>query len=208
MSTPTPPPADPTPDREERELAALYRQLPAAEPDPALDARILAHARRATRRPRRYRGLVFGLAGMAGLVMAAGLTWHLYGGHHATAPGRASPPPATKARTVAPARQVVPVHVLSANQVANRADEALPPGPVANRGASTIATAPAPPMTGPDTPLPAATLIAQARQALAQEDAGRARMLVRQIVRRYPALKLPADLAPYAPNTGTAKGSP
>jgi hypothetical protein len=208
MSTSTPPPADPTPDREERELAALYRKLPPAEPDEALDAHILEQARRATRRPSRYRGLLVGFASVAGLVMAAGVTWHLYGSRHAPAPDRSASPSALKSRRVAPSRQVVPVHVLSAKQASNRTDEALQREPMENRAANAAAAAPARPVTDRETPLPAPALIAQARQALAQEDVGRARMLVRRIVRRHPDLKLPPDLAPYAPNADAATGSP
>lgn len=119
MNTPTPPDADPTPDHEERELSALYRQLPAAEPDEALDARVLDAARRAvTRNPRRrYRALLVGFASMSSLVMAAGLTWHLY----ANGPGKQRDVPAhgvsgtSQADVAKASSQVVRVRILSAD---------------------------------------------------------------------------------------------
>jgi hypothetical protein len=55
MNPQPPPPSDEDLAREERELAALYRRLPKAEPDAALDARVLADADRAVARPARRR---------------------------------------------------------------------------------------------------------------------------------------------------------
>lgn len=79
MNAPMPPPPDDEPTREERELGALYRRLPRAEPDASLDARVLAEARRAVASsPRLHspRWLV-GLGTAAVLVLAVGVTWHL-----------------------------------------------------------------------------------------------------------------------------------
>lgn len=64
------------------ELGALYRRLPRAEPPRRLDRSVLAEAARAVHgtRPRRQRWLV-GFGSAAGLVLAAGVAWHV--GHEA-----------------------------------------------------------------------------------------------------------------------------
>lgn len=64
------------------ELGALYRRLPRAEPPRRLDRNVLNEAARAVhgRRPRRQRWLV-GFGSAAGLVLAAGVAWHV--GHEA-----------------------------------------------------------------------------------------------------------------------------
>lgn len=60
------------------ELGALYRRLPRAEPPRRLDRSVLAEAARAVHgtRPRRQRWLV-GFGSAAGLVLAAGVAWHV-----------------------------------------------------------------------------------------------------------------------------------
>ncbi|MBO9663457.1 hypothetical protein [Dokdonella sp.] len=64
------------------EFGALYRRLPRAEPPRRLDRSVLAEAARAVHgtRPRRQRWLV-GFGSAAGLVLAAGVAWHV--GHEA-----------------------------------------------------------------------------------------------------------------------------
>lgn len=74
---------------EETELSALYRRLPAAEPDEKLDASVLAMAHRAVnphlaatsrvdrRAPARPRPWMFALGSAAGVVLAAGVAWQL-----------------------------------------------------------------------------------------------------------------------------------
>ena len=74
---------------EETELSALYRKLPAAQPDEKLDAAVLAMAHRAVnphlaaalrqdrRRPQRPRPWMFAIGSAAGLVLAAGVSWQL-----------------------------------------------------------------------------------------------------------------------------------
>ncbi|NLB14523.1 MAG: hypothetical protein GX826_10990, partial [Gammaproteobacteria bacterium] len=71
-------------DAEERALADALAGLPAVEPSPELDARILAHAARvhaagnASRRPRRHRWwLGTGLGTAAAAVLAAGVAWQI-----------------------------------------------------------------------------------------------------------------------------------
>ncbi|KAF1005744.1 MAG: hypothetical protein GAK28_02959 [Luteibacter sp.] len=75
MNPNTPPPSDDDlPD--EQALAALYARLPRAEPDPALDAAVLAAAARATVPRRRPRWPV-ALGSAAVLVLAVGMAWQL-----------------------------------------------------------------------------------------------------------------------------------
>ena len=60
------------------ELGALYRRLPRAEPPRRLDRSVLGEAARAVHgyTPRRQRWL-FGIGSAAGVVLAAGLAWHV-----------------------------------------------------------------------------------------------------------------------------------
>ncbi len=220
MNTPTPPDAEPTLDRDERELAALYRHLPAVEPDAALDARILGQAEKALerRRPRAYR-LLAGFGGFATLVMAAGLTWHIYGQGPGRAPGATGPAVARKATdaSVAPAGSRV-VHVRLLPQPAEHANEAAekwgaPTSAAADRAGNLggFAAPPPPPLASKPASAQAvdsaAFLIAQARQALADEDEARARSLVHQLLTRHPDTKLPSDLARLKP-PGESTGKP
>lgn len=72
----TPPPREPL-DAEERYLKRLLDSLPAADPGPGLDARILAQARRAPEHPaarRRFPGR-WGLGAAAAAVLAVALWW-------------------------------------------------------------------------------------------------------------------------------------
>lgn len=68
-------------DAQERELAEALNRLPAIEPTPALDARVLAQARDALKKPasqvRRHRPwwMSAGLGTAAAAVMAAGVAW-------------------------------------------------------------------------------------------------------------------------------------
>ncbi len=109
MNPNTPPPSDDDlPD--EQALAALYARLPRAEPDPALDAIVLAAAARATPPRRRPRWPV-ALGSAAVLVLAAGVAWQL----------RDTPPPVAHA----PAVQEAPTGAPSV--VATPAPVAVPP---------------------------------------------------------------------------------
>ncbi|RAP57780.1 hypothetical protein [Oleiagrimonas sp. MCCC 1A03011] len=141
MSTPTPPNSDPMLDREERELASLYRQLPAIEPDAALDARVLDAARRAVApKPQRrtYRGLFVAFGSAASLVMAAGLTWYMHSNGQDTVT-RTQAPAALQEKAAKPAaptaagaadskRQVIAVRILPGER---HAPAAAPPPPAA-----------------------------------------------------------------------------
>ena len=109
MNPNTPPPSDDDlPD--EQALAALYARLPRAEPDPALDAIVLAAAARATPPRRRPRWPV-ALGSAAVLVLAAGVAWQL----------RDTPPPIA----YTPEAQEAPAGALSV--VATPAPVTLPP---------------------------------------------------------------------------------
>jgi hypothetical protein len=69
-------------DTEEASIARVYAALPSADPSPALDARILAHARAAVAKAppkRRPWFLGAGLGTAAAAVFAAGIAWQLGG---------------------------------------------------------------------------------------------------------------------------------
>lgn len=106
-----PPPDDDALAREERELAALYRRLPQAEPDAALDAAVLAQASRAVESRRRHAlpRWAVALSSAAVLVLAAGLVWRLEFAQQQIAPMEApavlqqAKPDAAATRDMAPA---------------------------------------------------------------------------------------------------------
>jgi hypothetical protein len=134
---------------EETELSALYRKLPAAEPDEKLDAAVLAMAHRAVnphlaaalrqdrRRPQRPRPWMFALGSAAGLVLAAGVSWQLRSTIQSngaeSALSRNAPPAAERAITVKPMES-------DRQRVAATPAMATAPSPV---------TAPAPPPPAP-----------------------------------------------------------
>lgn len=110
------------------ELGALYRRLPRAEPPRRLDRSVLSEAARAVHgtRPRRQRWLV-GFGSAAGLVLAAGIAWHV--GHEAL---RQQAHEATRG-----APTYVPVQPIEAparrHEAAPAADGAMPaPAPAAS----------------------------------------------------------------------------
>lgn len=108
MNPNTPPPSDDDlPD--EQALAALYARLPRAEPDPALDAIVLAAAARATPPRRRPRWPV-ALGSAAVLVLAAGVAWQLRDTppRVASAPTVQDEPAAAPSPVSAPAPVTVP----------------------------------------------------------------------------------------------------
>jgi len=88
------------------EWGALYRKLSRVEPPRRLDRNVLGEAARAVHGhvPRGQRWLV-GLGSAAGIVLAAGIAWHV--GHEGVPPA-AAPAPETPAAS-APRRQYVPV---------------------------------------------------------------------------------------------------
>ena len=105
MNPQPPPPSDEDLAREERELAALYRRLPNAEPDAALDARVLADADRAVARPARRRAQpwLIGLGSAAALVLVAGIAWRMQPTlQEPTLPARMPDAPAAAGRSTAP----------------------------------------------------------------------------------------------------------
>ncbi|MFC4821538.1 hypothetical protein [Dokdonella ginsengisoli] len=117
------------------ELGALYRRLPRIEPPRRLDRSVLGEAARAVHgtRPRRQRWLI-GFGSAAGLVLAAGVAWHV--GHE---PLRQPPhEPAHGAPTY------VPVQPIDAPA---RRHEAAPPSP-----SGLAAPAPAPAASAPSKP--------------------------------------------------------
>lgn len=133
MNPNTPAPSDDDlPD--EHDLAGLYARLPRTEPDPALDAAVLAAAKAAT--PRRRPRWPLALGSAAVLVLAAGLAWQL----RETQPVYA-PPPVVMER--APSREEAPAVV------------AAPP-PAVDEVTSTSAAPVAPTRRAERTPAPVA----------------------------------------------------
>jgi Meckel syndrome type 1 protein len=155
---------------DERELAALYRSLPRAEPDAKLDAAVLAEAARAatpvTRRMPRW-PIAFATA--ATVVLAAGLAWHMRQ-KPPSAPMPASAPapaPAPQADAEAEASRapapMPPQKIVRAKQISvpppphavarRRAEVALMSAPAP---APSLAPAPAFPPAPPAPPVPSA----------------------------------------------------
>lgn len=149
MNPHTPPPTDEDLAREERELAALYRRLPKAEPDAALDARVLAEADRAIARPARRRSppWLIGLGSAAALVLVAGIIWRMQPTLLESnlppmtpdAPAAESKPSEPTAR--APAKVSVPAPLLQ---------DAVPAQPAPPAGAGAGATRSAAPSAEPE----------------------------------------------------------
>ena len=188
------------PDRElERLLAddggdfgALYRRLPKAEPPRRLDRSVLGEAARAVHgyTPRRQRWL-FGLGSAAGLVLAAGLAWHV--GQDAlhqesqlsapapSAPAAARPSFVPVAPISEPARQrarteAAPVQD-AARESAASAAAAPPAKPAPQRKADAKAKAVAPmaqpTAAAPPPPAPATATPERAPQAFSDAEAER-----------------------------------
>lgn len=135
MNTPTPPNRREPLDRDERELAELYRQLPEARPGPELDARVLAEAERAVARPsqRRPQRWLLGFGSAAALVLAAGLVWQQQRNErpHAgpgTSEEQVSAPAAKAAPMAAERDKRIPIRLYRKPDAANAASPAVPPG--------------------------------------------------------------------------------
>jgi hypothetical protein len=134
---------------EETELSALYRNLPAAEPDEKLDAAVLAMAHRAInphlaatsrvdrRAPARPKPWMFALGSAAGVVLAAGIAWQLRSTIQQN--GEES-----LQRATAPATEGM--IAVTPKERASRPEEA-PPAPATLPAAPAPAPAPAKPMT-------------------------------------------------------------
>jgi len=149
------------------DLAALYRRLPKAEPPRRLDRSVLGEAARAVRgyTPRRQRWLL-GVGSAAGIVLAAGIAWHV--GQDAVRREAQGEMPVQSAPVTAPRNQnYVPVQPLSEpaakhappmaqDAVGAAAPAAAPPPPAAAkpvpRKAEARAKDVAPPVAQPATP--------------------------------------------------------
>lgn len=111
------------------EWGALYRKLSRVEPPRRLDRNVLGEAARAVRGqvPRRQRWLV-GIGSAAGLVLAAGIAWHV--GQEAMHQQPLAPAQEAPAAN-APRRQYVPVFPLgdSAHRAAPKPDASAMPAP-------------------------------------------------------------------------------
>ena len=165
------------------ELTALYRRLPKAEPPRRLDRSVLGEAARAVRgyTPRRQRWLL-GVGSAAGIVLAAGIAWHV--GQDAVRREAQGEMPVQSAPT-APSRNqnYVPVLPLSepaakhappmAQDAVGAAAPAAAPPPAAAKPvprkaearAKDVAPPVAQPATPPAAPPPAAAAAAPAAEA-------------------------------------------
>lgn len=135
------------------EWGVLYRKLSRVEPPRRLDRNVLGEAARAVQGhvPRRQRWLV-GMGSAAGIVLAAGIAWHV--GHEGVPP-TAAPAFETPAAS-APRRQYVPVQTFeeSARRAAPKAETpaspavapapAAPPPPAAAKPRPSASSKPAP----------------------------------------------------------------
>ncbi|MGF6709466.1 hypothetical protein QFZ41_000430 [Luteibacter sp. W1I16] len=202
MNPNTPPPHDDDlPD--ERELAALYARLPKTEPDPALDAAVLAHADRAVPARRRRAHWPVALGSAAVLVLAAGLAWQLRDSRpdvtatrpvptaqriESTAPAPASAPvvlqeSAPAATQPRMARRSAPAPALKSSAVSKPAPQAF--GAVSDRAMKTE--------LGPD------DRVGEIRQLLGRGEREEALRRLRELRERYPRYELPQDLRDLTP---------
>ncbi|WP_448097259.1 hypothetical protein [Luteibacter yeojuensis] len=150
MNPNTPPPHDDDlPD--ERELAALYARLPKAEPDPALDAAVLAQADRAVPVRRRRTRWPVALGSAAVLVLAAGLAWQL---RDSRPDVTATLPAPTAQRIESTGSAAVPVQA-SATAALQESAPAAAPTRMARRSTPARTPAPSAPAAAPAPPLPA-----------------------------------------------------
>jgi hypothetical protein len=167
-------------DEDGGEIGRLYRRLPRMEPPRRLDRSILGEAARAVhgRTPRGPRWIV-GLGSAAGLVLAAGIAWHvgregpLSGPHEA--PGSA--------------RQVVPVEPISGQSRSrreHRAEAEPAPAPAAP------APAAAPPAQPPPAPL---RKTAKQKAAPVRTPAAKPALLPAEPARAAPPAAISADQA-------------
>lgn len=203
MNPNTPPPHDDDlPD--ERELAALYARLPKAEPDPALDAAVLARAGRAASARRRARWPV-ALGSAAVLVLAAGLAWQL----RDSRPDVTATPPAPMAQRVestgpasAPVQASAPVMLQESvpaaapPRMARRPAPAPTPSTVSRSAPQAFGVASDRAMKtelGPD------DRVGEIRQLLGRGEREEALRRLRELRERYPRYDLPQDLRDLTP---------
>ena len=176
------------------ELGALYRRLPKAEPPRRLDRSVLGEAARALHgyTPRRQRWL-FGIGSAAGVVLAAGLAWHvgqdaLHQETQLSAPAPAAPAPATPRATYVPVAPISEPARQRAREEATQMQDAAPavapaakPAPPQHKAmAKPKAVIPTAQQAPPPPPVPEATRASEpeafsaAEGAREQEDASAA----------------------------------
>jgi len=126
------------------EFGALYRRLPKAEPPRRLDRSVLGEAARAVHgyTPRRQRWL-FGIGSAAGVVLAAGLAWHV--GQDALRQESRLPSPAATAPAAA-RPSFVPVAPITESTRQRAHEETAPMQDAAVAPAPAPAAKPAPPL--------------------------------------------------------------
>ncbi|HSX61120.1 MAG TPA: hypothetical protein VLF18_13025 [Tahibacter sp.] len=153
---------------EESELARLYRRLPQSEPDPKLDAAVLAMARAAVE-PQRMNALrhakdkhrrplwVVGLSSAAGVVLAAGLAWQMRGAFNESLPSASNPASPAAARSE---REVIPISAIVPPPEPATAETAAIPPP-----ALSVPMPPPAPAAAPAQPAPMAEAARSAPRA-------------------------------------------
>lgn len=210
MNTPPPrePPREPL-DAEERYLKRLLDSLPAADPGPGLDARILAQARRMPEQPaarRRFPGR-WGLGAVAAAVLAVALWWP------ATRMPPAEPPAATERfETRTAAKSAVPEPGVPAKprqdapeasgeraraQSLDRIAEPAETGVL--RDASPAGPAPAPAAAADEAGRSPADWIAEIERLRANGKVEQARDSLRRFRERYPEHPIPESLRGLLP---------
>lgn len=141
------------------EFGALYRRLPKAEPPRRLDRSVLGEAARAVHgyTPRRQRWL-FGLGSAAGLVLAAGVAWHV--GQDALQRESQLSAPAAPAAT-SPRANYVPVAPITEPARQRTREEPTSAQDAAGAAAVAPAAKPSPPQARPMVKSKAAAPVAQ-----------------------------------------------
>lgn len=136
------------------ELGALYRRLPRAEPPRRLDRSVLGEATRAVHgsRPRGPRWLV-GFGSAAGLVLAAGIAWHV--GHEGLRESTTAPRNDNPAWVPVTPLDESAVHRAHHAPAAAETEASPATVPVEAAPAAAPPAAPTPPLRKPASPAPA-----------------------------------------------------
>ena len=173
-------------DERDETASRRYRELPSEEPPGALDAAILAHARRAVGRRRQW---TFPIAAAAVLVLAVAVTWQVE--REQTRPGRRRPFPPAQPQVLMQERAAE----APPRDQAELAKQQAPAGAVGeSRREAAIASAPAPAMRAQafsETPEAWLERTAKLRAEGRQEEADKALAEFRE---RYPDFRIPPGM--------------
>lgn len=208
MNPSTPPPGDDDLP-EERELAALYARLSKDEPDPSLDAVVLARAMRAVPPRRRPRWPV-ALASAAVLVLAVGVGWQLRDSRPdpkdipvaiqeripAPSPGPAAAPAPAPAPVQAP---LVAPGVAEADVARTEAYAPAKPVERASKKVMRPAAAPQAMRSAPTPDLGPDDRVGEIRRLLGRGERAEALRRLHELRARYPHYDIPQDLRDLEP---------